>query len=165
MSGSVAQSGVVVFDYSAWQTRYPELAISADQGLAQLYFNEACLYLDNSPGSIVTDASVGGQRSTLLNMLVAHLADLYSGVNGEDPSPLVGRLSRVSEGSVSGSVELKVPNSAAWFAQTKYGLSYWAATMAFRTARYVPSRQGVTNAFRNSIRGYLGSGGYYGSGF
>src|SRR5262249_37816262 len=68
-------------------------------------------------------------------------------VNGQpstDPGALpnpgtVGRVASATEGSVS--VTLEMPNqpaAAAWYLQTPYGASFWAATALYRTARYVP---------------------------
>ena len=56
------------------------------------------------------------------------------------PSPLVGRITSATEGSVSVSTQFDVPpGSAQWFAQTLYGAEFWTATAAYRTMRYLPS--------------------------
>lgn len=126
---------VVVFDSTAFLDRYPEFSTVAD-GTLTAYFYEATLYLNNSESSLVTDVT---QRSVLLNMIVAHLAALNSGVNGQAPSQLVGRITQASEGSVSVSADIgPVSNTAAWWMQTKYGASYWQATAPYRTMRYRP---------------------------
>ena len=126
---------VVVFDSTAFLDRYPEFSTVAG-GTLTAYFYEATLYLNNSENSLVTDVT---QRSVLLNMAVAHLAALYSGINGQAPSQLVGRITQASEGSVSVSSDIgPVSNTAAWWMQTKYGASYWAATAPYRTMRYRP---------------------------
>lgn len=131
---------VVVFDYEAWAARYPELASSVDAPTGQLYFNEATLYLDNTDNSIVQDVT---QRAVLLNMLVAHIAFLNAPIGGSASSPLVGRISDATEGTVSVRTELSgLPGSAAWYSQSKYGLAYWQATINYRNVRYVrPRRQ------------------------
>ena len=126
--------GVVSFDYTAWAMRYPELSASVAQPLAQLYFNEATLYLNNTGASVVRDLCT---RATLLNMLTAHIAALNAPLNGQASSPLVGRIATASEGSVSVGTDLQVPGSAAWAAQTKYGLAWWQATLPYRSARYI----------------------------
>jgi hypothetical protein len=131
----VNTTGIVVFSYSQWQFRYPELAAFVPAGMAAAYFAEAGLYVDNSPCGIVTDL---GRRALILNMLVAHLAALNAPLNGQPSSPLVGRISNASEGSVSVATALTVPGSAEWFATTKYGLAAWQALAPYRTARYVP---------------------------
>ncbi|RVT95246.1 DUF4054 domain-containing protein [Rhodovarius crocodyli] len=127
--------GVVTFDYAAWVARYPEFS-TVTQPQADGFFAEACLYLDNTASSIVCDL---GQRATLLNMLTAHLAALYAGVGGQPASPLVGRVTNATQGSVSVGVDAgPVTASQAWFVQTKYGAAYWQATARYRTMRYVP---------------------------
>jgi hypothetical protein len=109
-------NGVVVFDYSAWAARYPELASSVSQSLAQQYFNEAQLYCDNTPCSIVRNLCI---RAMLLNMVTAHIAALNAPLNGEPSSPLVGRINSATEGSVSVGTQLDMPaGSAQWYAQT-----------------------------------------------
>lgn len=133
MSGT---TGVVTFDYTGWAARYPELSAFISQSLATSYFNEATMYLDNTAASVVTDYSVGGARSTLLNMLTAHIAAMNSGVNGQTASPLVGRISGANEGSVSVQTEYQAPRSASWYLQTKYGAAYWQASAQYRTMQY-----------------------------
>jgi hypothetical protein len=144
-----ATVGIVAFDYAAWALRYPSLAASVSGPLAQAYFDEAQLYCDNTRYSPVLNVSV---RAVLLNMLVAHIAQLNlptggsggsSGGNGGSagaPSPLVGRISNATEGSVSVQTQMDLPpGSAQWFNQTPYGAAFWAATATYRTMRYVPS--------------------------
>jgi hypothetical protein len=135
---------VVAFDIVAFRARYPEFASVPDATLVA-YFSEAGLYLNNTDTSLVTDTGI---RSTLLNMLTAHIAALNSGVNGQAPSDIVGRVSQASEGSVSVSADMGVvTGSAAWFLQTKYGAAYWQASAAFRTFRYVTGSSGPTCAY------------------
>lgn len=137
----------VVFDYAGWAARYPEFS-SVSQATAQAYFNEAQLYMDNTGSSPVADDSVGGQRSMLLNMVTAHIAALNSGVNGQAPSSLVGRISNASEGSVSVAAQMDVSaGSAQWFAQTKYGIAFWQATTQFRMMLYAPGPVPIYNPY------------------
>jgi hypothetical protein len=132
--------GVVAFDYVAWSTRYPDLATSISQPLAQQYFNEAQLYCDNTPCSPIRDDSVGGQRSMLLNMMTAHIAALNAPLNGQASSPLVGRISNAAQGSVSVAAQNDYPpGSVQWFQSTKYGAAFWQATAQYRTMRYIAS--------------------------
>lgn len=127
---------VVVFDPTTFKARYPEFASVADP-LLQAYFDEAAaLYLNNTDGSIVANV---GERSILFNMLVAHMSAIYSGVSGQGASQLVGRISQATEGSVTVTADMgTVPNTAAWYMQTKYGAAYWQGTAKYRTLRYVP---------------------------
>jgi hypothetical protein len=131
--------GVVEFDYAAWALRYPELAASVPQPLAQQYFYEAQLYCDNTPCSPIRNWYPGGERAMLLNMLTAHIATLNAPIGGQASSPLVGRISNATEGSVSVQTQLDLPpGTAQWFAQTKFGLAFWTATAQYRTMHYVP---------------------------
>lgn len=126
--------GVVTFDPAAFKLRYPEFS-SLDDALFQQYFTQATIYLDNTDCSRVSDLAV---RAMLLNMLVAHIAFLYSGANGQSPSGLVGRIDSASEGSVSVHAEMPGVNAnSAWYMQTKYGADYWNATAPFRTFQYI----------------------------
>lgn len=126
---------IVVFDVAAFRERYPEFD-AVSETLLNAYFTEATIYLDNTDRSLVADVAV---RAVFLNMLVAHIAALNSGVNGEKASGLVGRVASASEGSVSVSTDAG-PSSASswWYLQTPYGAAYWQATAPYRTVRYVP---------------------------
>jgi hypothetical protein len=117
----------VVFNPTAFRTRYPEFAAVTDPVL-QSYFTEACLYLSNSDNSAVQDIA---RRTLYLNMIVAHIAALAARGAG-----IVGRTSQASEGSVSVSTEYITPGSGAWFAQTQYGAAFWQATTSLRGFRY-----------------------------
>lgn len=149
MSDICGIGGVVTFSYGDWSARYPELASSVSSVQAQLYFNEASLYCDNTPTSIITDASQpGGEREMLLNMVTAHIAALNAPLNGQPSSPLVGRISGATQGSVSVQTQMDVPpGSAQWFNQTKYGAAYWFATTKYRTMLYVRGPVPIANPF------------------
>lgn len=133
---------VAAFDYALWSTRYPALAATVAQPLAQAYFDEAGQYLDNTDASPVADLV---ERGRLLNMLVAHIAALEA----RAASGVVGRVSSATEGSVTVASELDTPGSAAWYSQTAYGLSYWQATKRYRGFLYVapatPAQYGRTS--------------------
>ncbi len=135
---------VVTFNYVAWQQRYPELAPYVSSSLAQLYFNEAQLYCDNTTQSPVQDVPT---LTMLLNMVTAHIAALNAPL-GAPSSPLVGRITNATEGSVTVATQNDYPpGSAQWFQQTKYGAAFWAATVQYRSMRYVPGRARVGNPF------------------
>lgn len=123
---------VVVFNYAQWVARYPEFA-GVSEEMAGFYFTEATLYLNNTDASIVQDEAT---RALLLNMLVAHIAKLNATIAGIPPSGLVGRVSNAAEGSVSVATQMAVPGSAEWYAQTTYGIAFWAATARYRTMRW-----------------------------
>jgi len=146
----------VVFNYETWVATYPEFAyLSAPQG--QNYFNIAQLYLANTPCGVVPNCSPAFALTMVLYMLTSHVAALLApgpptagAPNGSPASPLVGRITNASEGSVSVAVDMPdQPASAAWYNQTKYGAMAWAALAPFRTMRYFPG-----------ARRYLGVGGY-----
>lgn len=127
-------NGVVVFDLAAFRVRYPEFSTVID-AIINEYFTEATIYLDNTPSSIVADLTI---RAMLLNMLTAHIAALYSGVNGNAPSGTVGRIGSASEGSVSASFDMgSTSERAAWFMQTQYGAAYWRAVQPYISFQYV----------------------------
>jgi hypothetical protein len=134
-----------VFSYADWSVRYPELSAYVVQATAQIYFNEATLYVDNTACSVICDASQGGEREMLLNMVTAHIAALNAPLNGQTSSPIVGRISGATQGSVSVQTDFQVPGTAAWFAQTKYGAAYWQATVKYRSMRYAPGPQPFRN--------------------
>jgi hypothetical protein len=135
----------VAFNYTTWIAGYPEFAAcSSDQG--QAWWNRADLYFANE---VCNPAyCLGANRfGELLYMMTSHIAWMNSprdamgnpSAGGTMPaSPLVGRISSASEGSVSVSTEWKGSGSPSedWYTQTKYGAAFWAATAQFRTARY-----------------------------
>ena len=153
----MSDSGIVTFDYPTWSGQYPELAASVNGPQAQGYFNQACLYLDNTASSQVQPATPGGRRETILYMLTSHMAALLAAIGGNEPTPLVGRLSNVTEGSVSIQTEMLAPMSAQWFNQTKYGAMAYQALAPYRTALYVPAPQVPLAA-----QSYPGAGGGFG---
>lgn len=131
----MSSTGIFVFDYGTWILRYPEFQPTVNDVLAELYFTEAQIYLNNTACSLVSDVA---QRGVLLNMLVAHIASLAqtSAASGGGAG-IVGRINSATQGSVSvGSDLTGIPGSAAWFSQTPYGFAYWQATAAYRTMRY-----------------------------
>lgn len=129
--------GVVIFNPTNFKARYPEFNTVSDAVLG-MYFDEATLYLSNTERSIVQNVAI---RTILLNMITAHISVLNSVINGQQSSDLVGRINSATEGSVSVSADYgAVTNSQAWYAQTKYGAEYWAATIRYRRARYVTGR-------------------------
>ncbi|WP_147196030.1 DUF4054 domain-containing protein [Pantoea sp. CCBC3-3-1] len=142
---------IVAFDIAVFRTRYPEFD-TVNDSLLNAYFSEATIYLNNTDASPVTDVN---QRAVLLNMLVAHLAALNSGVGGQAASGLVGRVTSASEGSVSVSVDAG-PSSASswWYMQTPYGAQYWQITAPYRTMRYLPGGSPSMYPYHYNRRGY-----------
>jgi Protein of unknown function (DUF4054) len=137
--------GPVVFDYPTWVGFYPEFSyLTALQG--GNYFNQACLYVDNTVFSPITDGSPTGARATILYAMTSHVARLFAPgppVNGvsQPASPLVGRISNASEGSVSVATDMPSNPNAAWFNQTPYGAAAWQMMAPYRTFRYRPGNR------------------------
>lgn len=136
MSGTCG--GVVIFDYTIWASKYTILAASVTETVAQLWFDEAAtLYLNNTACSPVQDLPT---RAMILGMLTAHLVILNVPIGNANPSPLVGRISNGTQGSVSVAVENQYPpGTVQWYQQTQPGASAWAALAPYRTARYLPA--------------------------
>lgn len=126
----------VVFDPAAFKARYPEFAAVADPTLAAC-FDEAGLYLSNADNSPVQNLT---RRTTLLNMLTAHVAYIGGLLSADGMPRPVGRVSQASEGSVSAAFEgvPPTPGSGAWFQQSQYGAAFWQATSSLRGMRYIP---------------------------
>lgn len=121
----------VVFDSAKFKARYPEFSAISD-GYLDLCFESAALYLSNSDNSPVQDLK---RRELLLFMLTAHVAATGGALSGGG-AQAVGRVSSATEGSVSVSTEMPIQNSAAYFAQTQYGVAFWQATSNLRGFRY-----------------------------
>ncbi len=127
---------IATFDYAKWIASFPEFNGSVTEPMAELYFATATIQHANDGTGPVKDEA---QQLTLLNLIVAHLAKLFSPVNGVVPSGVPGRISNASEGSVSVGYDLgNLPMAATWWAQTSYGFLYWQLTALYRTARYIP---------------------------
>jgi hypothetical protein len=160
----------VTFSLETWQAMFPEFSpLSAAQGAA--YFARACLICWNATANPIFCT---GNLAALLYLLTSHIAWLSCpkdangnpAATGTPASQLVGRINQASEGSVSVGVELNVGSSAnaqlAYYAQTKYGLEFWAQTAQFRTARYVARPTLVVNGIYPLI--YPGTGPYFAPG-
>ena len=164
---------VVTFSFATFVGYFPEFA-GISPGLAQAYFNRAT-------GSIISNyetnpAFPDGNLPYLIYLATAHVAWLYctkdlSGNPTSDPSaaqppsPLVGRISQASEGSVSVSTEYPLDgNSSAqekYLSQTKYGIELWAALAPYRTAQYAARPTYVFGGRFRSPLGYRSGGRYW----
>ena len=138
---------VVAFDSTAFLAQYAEFT-GIGAGSATTCFGLATLYCDNSDLSIVTNIT---KRTTLLWLLTAHILKLNYGANDGagnvvPPAGIVGRVEVAKEGTVDVRADMGPPSaSAAWYNQTQYGAMYWAATINYRTLRYVPFSQTPMN--------------------
>ena len=138
--------GVAVsFVFADWTSRYPEFA-QTSPATAALWFNEATVYCRNDGGGPVADTNT---QTAILWALTAHIATLSGALQANGaPSGLVGRVSSATEGTVSVQTDMSgIPGSAAWFAQTSYGLNAWQMMAQFRTMRYRAPCQRRFNSF------------------
>jgi len=152
----------VVFSFSTFTGLFPEFS-GLTQGQATAYFTRAT-------GSMIANscsnpANNDGNLSYLIYLVTAHVAWLNcpkdtngqpTGPSGTPSTDQVGRVSNATQGSVS--VTLDWPGSdptaqEKYFAQTKYGAEYWAATAQYRTARYLarPTRVAGTGRFLGGL--------------
>ena len=146
-------TGVVTFDPVAFAQRFPNFAAVSPTLLGD-YFTEATMIVDNTTASRVQQVE---HRTVLLNLLTAHLTQIYQGPKGDGKGTgLVGRVSQASEGSVSVTSDMGVvPFSAAWFQQTPYGAQFWAMTARWRQMRYIPGAPRPAPGPRFWGQGYL----------
>lgn len=137
--GDQAGGVTVVFNPTTWLAEFPELANRVSPQLAQSYFNRATFIHANDGTGVTSDPA---KQLNLLNLLTAHIAHLNAPhTDGEPASPLVGRISSATQGSVTVQADNQYPvGTAQWFQQTKYGAEYWAATAINRTFRYARGR-------------------------
>ena len=153
----------VTFSYSTWTATFPELA-SVPEAQADIYFQMA-EYINRNDGT--GPVSDPGLQLTLLNLVTAHLATLYTQSLG-DQSPgsakpansPVGRINSASEGSVSVQTDYgtNISQQMAYMVSTKYGAQWWFMTAIYRKFRYVPGQ------LQSGQQG-LGYGGYGFGGF
>ena len=140
------------FTYSDFIAAYPAFATAPPEATLEAYFalaGEVWLRNDGT-GPVKTTAL----QTQLLYMLTAHLAQLFSGPDGNDPSGLVGRISSATEGSVTVSTEYESTMNSTWFSQTPYGAAFWAATAAWRSfPAYLPGPTRFGNGIGNGIVG------------
>lgn len=138
--------GVIVnLTYADWSAAYPQFSTTVSQSAFDTtIYPLAQQYCRNDGGGPVTTAAT---QTALLGLMCAHIAQLLNGSNTQPVSPLVGRVSSASEGSVSVSVEMPSGGSPtqAWLSQTQWGAMFWAMAAPYRTARYVPGPRRVFN--------------------
>lgn len=136
---------VVTFDPTTWKALWSPTFDYLSDDQATQYFNLATAIHRNDGGGPVV---VAAQQTNLLNLITAHMVALFAPkANGAAASPLVGRISDATEGSVSVSVQNEYPpGTAQWFQQTQYGSMYWVASAPFRTMRYIPNPRSPVNA-------------------
>lgn len=136
----------ITFNYAVWAHSFPQFSTLTSDQVVGVVLPIAEIYNRNDGGGPVSSAAI---QTQLLNLMVAHVAQLLFGVNGQAPSSLVGRISGATEGSVSVQTEFPQNQNSAWFNQTPFGAAWWQATAAYRTMRYVPGPRRVFNPWPN----------------
>lgn len=126
---------VVAFDYASWAALFPQFSNLSSNQVTQVILPLAEQYCRNDGSGPVNSAAV---QSQLLNLMVAHVAQILFGSTTQPVSPIVGRISSAAEGSVSVSAEWPTTPSNAWFLQTPYGAAYWQLALPFRLGFYAP---------------------------
>jgi hypothetical protein len=131
----VVTRGIVSFNAAAFTQAFPAFA-TIPAVVLNNNFNLATLQLDNSCNSVVQDVGI---RTSLFNLLVAHITALLNGINGEPPNGTVGRVGNATQGSVSATFDyVSESESASYYAQTPWGAQFWASTVSYRNGRYIP---------------------------
>lgn len=140
----VCGGAIAVLDLAAFRLAYSAFATAPDDATIQAYFALGGeVWLRNDGTGRVKSVPL---QTQLMYMLTAHLCQLFSGPDGNDPSGLVGRINSATEGSVTVSTEFESTKNSAWFDQTPYGATFWQATAALRTfPAYVPGRSRFGN--------------------
>lgn len=137
----------VSFDYDLWAKMFPQVAMNTNkyqiENLVLPLASQYCPIDGTSP------CCIASTLSQAINLMVAHISQLFFGINGAAPSGAVGRVADASEGSVSVTLDYGATNSSsAWFVQTPWGAAYWQLMLPFRS--------GVQNALHPQPQFYGG---------
>lgn len=109
----------VAFNYPNWIALFPEFTSTVNSTQATtLVLPLAESYTRNDGGGPVTDIPT---QTNLLNLMVAHVAQLLYGSSAQPLSPIVGRVASATQGSVSVSTDMPSNPDDAWYLQTRYG--------------------------------------------
>lgn len=135
--------GVIVqLDWAQWRLLFPEFSNVTDAQLEGPVWTMAQQYCRNDGGGPVCDPLM---QTELLNLMVAHIAQLLYGSTTSPATGLAGPIASATEGSVSVSVGFVVNTANQWFLSTKYGALFWQLALPFRLARYHPK---ITQQFQ-----------------
>jgi len=133
-------SACVTFNFPSWLALFPQFGVTTPQfnALAETQVTQLILPLAEQycEGVLRMTTNKPALQTQLLNLMVSHVAQLLFGSSTQPPSPLVGRISTASEGSVSVGVEFPTTPDNAWFLQTVYGSMFWQLALPFRLGRY-----------------------------
>ena len=133
---------IVTFDVTAWRALFPEFSNVTDQQLTGPIWTMAQAYCRNDGGGPVCDVLV---QTELLNLMVAHIAQLLYGSTTQPATGLAGPITSATEGSVSVTSGIVFNTSNQWFLSTKYGSMFWQLALPYRLARYWPK---ITQQFQ-----------------
>lgn len=136
----------ISFNYDAWTLLFPQFSNLNETQVTTLVLPLAEQYCRNDGGGPVSTAAT---QTNLLNLMVAHVAQLLFGSTTQPLSPLVGRISNASEGSVSAGTDFPTTPTNAWFLQTPFGAAFWQACAPYRTMRYLPGPRRRFNPWLN----------------
>lgn len=149
----------VTITYASWIQFFPQFSVTVPQPIFDGFlWPTAQQFCRNDGFGAVNNIQA---QTSLLQLMLAHLAQLFfgsSGTAGSQPeSPLVGRISDVTEGSVSLSAEMEGTVNNAWFNQTKWGAAFWQLALPYRLGRYYPKITPVWQPLGNPFPGYISS--------
>ena len=126
---------IVAFSYNGWIALFPQFSNLTQVQVTGPILTVAQQYCRNDGGGPVCDPNL---QTQLLNMMVAHIAQLLFGSTTQPLSPLVGRVSNATEGSVSVTADWPTTPNNAWYLQTEYGAMFWQLMLPYRMGRYFP---------------------------
>jgi hypothetical protein len=147
MNGDQGQGGAVAtLDYNYFITLFPEFTNTISEPMYEIYWDIAGKYCRNDGTGLVSDQDT---QFIILNLLCAHLGQLFAGSSLMPALPFPGAVSSATEGSVSMGITALIgrnPN-AAWYQQTKYGAAAWDLMAPYRLFRYFPGPRRVFDPF------------------
>lgn len=144
MTSPPCGGAIAVLDLAAFRLAFKAFTTAPDDATIRSYFALGGeVWLRNDGTGRVRTVEL---QTQLMYLLTAHLCQLFSGPDGNNPSGLVGRISSATEGSVTVATEFESTKNSAWFDQTPYGATFWQATASFRSfPAYVPGRSRFGN--------------------
>ena len=122
---------VITFDPVAWALLFPQFSNLNSNQLTQVILPVAEQYSANDGSGPVCNPAT---QTQLLNLMVAHVAQLLFGSTLQPLSPLVGRISSATEGSVSVVTDFPETPTTAWYNQTQYGAAWLVMSARFITS-------------------------------
>lgn len=128
----------VTFNYQNWALLFPQFNTVPVPTFNTVVLPLVQSYCRNDGSGPVNDPAL---QLNLMNLMAAHITQLFFGANGAGASPLVGRIASAGEGSVNVSVDMPSTPANSWYMQTPYGAAYWQLMAPFRSFVYMPPRK------------------------